>query len=94
MRNTIGNRTARVATSEKASIDEIKVKMVMRIYHASRARALEIIDSRVAEKAAKEAEDAAAKEAEEAARNARIAATREMLRRRCAERNKFRAECG
>ena len=94
MRNTIGNRTARVATTEKERFDEIKVKMVMRICRASRARAVEIIASRVAEKAAKEAEEAAAKEAEEAARQARIAATREMFRRRSAERDKLRAECG
>ena len=86
MRNTIDIRVTRAAASEKERFDEIKVQMVMRIYRASRARALEILTGRAGEKAAQEA----AKEAEEAKR----AAAKEEFRRRIAERKKFRANCG
>lgn len=90
MRNKNNNRAARAAASEKERLGEIKVKMVMRIYHTSRARALEILNERTVEKAAQEA----AKEAEEAAREAERVAAREAFRRRLAERRKLRANCG
>lgn len=77
MRNTIGNRAARTEASEKERLAEIKMKMVMRIYRASRARALKILAEHAAEKAAQEAE--------EAAREAKNAANREALQRRLAE---------
>ncbi len=86
MRNTIDIRATRAAASEKERFDEIKVQMVMRIYRASRARALEILAAHAGEKAAQEA----AKEAEEAKR----AAAKEEFRRRIAERKKLRANCG
>ncbi len=85
MRNTIDSST-RAAASEKERFDEIKVQMVMRIYHASRAHALEILTARAGEKAAQEA----AQEAEEAKK----AAVQEAFRRRIAERKKLRAKCG
>ena len=49
MRNKNNNRAARAAASEKERLGEIKVKMVMRIYHTSRARALEILNERTVE---------------------------------------------
>ena len=85
MRNVIDIQSARAA-SEKERFDEIKVQMVMRIYRASRARALEILAERAGEKAAQEA----AQKAEEAKR----AAAKEEFRRRIAERKKLRANCG
>ncbi|MBR4654381.1 MAG: hypothetical protein IKO72_13555 [Kiritimatiellae bacterium] len=76
----------RTAASEEKRFAEIKVKMVMRIYHASRERALEILAERASEKAAQEA----AKAAEEA----QNAAAREEFWRRLAERRRLRANCG
>ena len=81
MRNTIDIHSARAA-SEKERFAEIKVKMVMRIYRASRARALEILAERAGEKVAQEAEEA------------KKAAVQEAFRRRIAERKKLRANCG
>ena len=85
MRNTIDIHSARAA-SEKERFAEIKVKMVMRIYRASRTRALAILAERAGEKAAQEA----AQEAEEAKK----AAAQEAFRRRIAEHKKLRANCG
>ena len=58
----VGSR-ARDGKSRSRLFAELKVKMVMRIYGVSRARALEIIESRAAEKQRAEhaAEDAGAR---------------------------------
>ena len=52
----------RARKTKKNTLAEIKIKMVMRIYGVSRARAAEIIAGREAEKAALEAEKGAARE--------------------------------
>ena len=80
MSNTID---IHAAASEQERFTEAKVKMMMRIYRVSRARALEILAERAAEKAAHEA----AKEAEKSA-------ARETFRQRIAERKKHLANCG
>ena len=93
MRNTTDS-SARAAASGKGRFAEIKVQMVMRIYRASRARALEILTERAGEKAAQEAAQKAAQEAEKAACEAKRVAAREAFRRRSAERKKLRVNCG
>ena len=52
----------RARKTKKNTLAEVKIKMVMRIYGVSRARAAEIIAGRAAEKVAFEAEKAAARE--------------------------------
>lgn len=70
--------------------ERVERRMIMSIYRVSRARALEILTERAAEKAAAKA----ANEAEKVACEAERAAAREAFRRRITERKKLRANCG